>query len=94
MKQPLNEAYQNEILKAYQKISDTFDDFTQLMRSRVPYESWPKHCQIAGINHELLGLADPSGAHIQQMLDKPPIPMPNPEYNDPTSNQLDCRSDY
>lgn len=53
--QPLNEAYKNEILEAYQKISDTFDDFTQLMRRRVPYESWPKHCQIAGVNPDLLG---------------------------------------
>lgn len=57
-KQPLNEEYKNEILEAYQKISDTFDDFTQLMRARVPYESWPKHLQIAGISEDLLGPAD------------------------------------
>ena len=56
MPQPLNEAYKNEVLEAYQKISDTFDDFTQLMRKRVPYEQWPAHCQaIAGVNPELLG---------------------------------------
>ncbi len=46
MEQPLNEAYQNEILEAYQKISDTFDDFTQLMRKRIPYEEWPDHCKV------------------------------------------------
>lgn len=89
MKQPLNEAYQNEILESYQKISDTFDDFTQLMRSRVPYESWPKHCQIAGINPELLGPADPPGTYIQQKFDKPPVPMPIPDFTERTSNQLE-----
>lgn len=89
MKQPLNEAYENEILEAYQKISDTFDDFTQLMRKRVPYESWPKHCQIAGINPDLLGPADPPGTHIQQRFDKPPVPMPIPDFTERTSNQLE-----
>lgn len=89
MNQPLNEAYQNEILEAYQKISDTFDDFTQLIRRRVPYESWPAHCQIAGINPDLLGPADSPGTHIQQRFDKPPIPVGIPDYTDPTSNQLE-----
>lgn len=89
MKQPLNEAYQNEILEAYQKISDTFDDFTQLIRARVPYESWPRHCQIAGINPELLGPADTPGTHIQLRFDKPPVPMPIPDFTERTSNQLE-----
>lgn len=57
MKQPLNEAYQNELLEAYQKISDTFDDLTQLMRRRVPYEDWPIHMRFPGINPELIGAA-------------------------------------
>lgn len=48
--QPLNETYKNEILEVYRKISDTFDDFTELMRRRVPYESWPSHCKIDGVN--------------------------------------------
>ena len=95
MKQPLNEAYENEILEAYQKISDTFDDFTQLMRKRVPYESWPAHCQIAGIDQTLLGPASPDfgcsppGTHIQQRFDKPPFPMPIPDFTERTSNQLE-----
>lgn len=92
MKQPLNEAYQNEILEAYQKISDTFDDFTQLMRSRVPYESWPKHCQIAGINPDLLGPANigcsPPGSKING-FDKRPEMVPIPDFTNPTSNQLE-----
>ena len=67
MKQPLNEAYKNEILEAYQKISDTFDDFTQLMRSRVPYEEWPKHCQIAGINPTSNQLEDKMISRIKDM---------------------------
>lgn len=87
MKQPLNEAYQNEILEAYQKISDTFDDFTQLMRKRVPYEEWPKHLQIAGINPDLLGPADPPGTKIKG-FDKPPVPVGIPDFTDPISNQV------
>lgn len=55
MKQPLNEAYSNELLEAYQKISDTFNDFTLLMRKRVPYEKWPEHCKIAGVSEDLKG---------------------------------------
>jgi len=58
-KQPLNEAYKNEVLEAYQKISDTFNDFTLLMRKRVPYDEWPKHCKIAGVSEELMGKAPP-----------------------------------
>ncbi len=46
---------QKELLESYQKISDTFDDFTKLMRSRVPYDQWPEHCKIAGVNPEMLG---------------------------------------
>jgi hypothetical protein len=52
-KQPLNEAYKNEVLEAYQKISDTFDEFTKLIRSRIPYENWPDHCKVAGLNKDL-----------------------------------------
>ena len=78
----------DELLEAYQKISDTFDDFTQLMRARVPYESWPKHCQIGGVNPELLGPAsgnlgcDPPGtpidfdSHLKRL---PPVPIPEPQ---------------
>ncbi len=58
-KQPLNEAYSNEILEAYQLISNTFDDFTQLMRSRIPFAQWPDHCRVPGIMVELLR-TDPS----------------------------------
>lgn len=76
--QPLNEAYQNEILEAYQKISDTFDDFTQLMRRRVPYESWPPHCKIAGVNEDL-GCIKP-GEHIQLKIGPTPAPMPIPDF--------------
>ena len=89
MKQPLNEAYQKEILEAYQKIRDTFDDFTQLMRSRIPYEEWPRHCQIAGINPDLLGRAILPGTHVQLRFDKRPERVPIPDNNDPTSNQLE-----
>lgn len=53
--QPLNEAYHNEVLEAYQKISETFDNFTQLMRQRIPYENWPKNLQIAGVSDKLKG---------------------------------------
>lgn len=60
MTQPLNEAYSNELLEAYQKISDTFNDFTLLMRKRVPYEEWPDHCKIAGISEDLKGEAEES----------------------------------
>ena len=55
VEQPLNEAYDNNLLEAYQKISDTFDDFTQLMRSRTPYESCPEHCKIARVSEDLMG---------------------------------------
>lgn len=47
-----------ELLEAYEKISSTFDDFTQLMRKRVPYQDWPEHCKIAGVSENLLGRAD------------------------------------
>lgn len=80
--QPLNEAYKNEILEAYQKISDTFDDFTQLMRKRVPYEQWPDHCKIAGVSEHLLGAASPAG------VDKPTTPVGIPDFTDLTSNQI------
>ncbi len=53
--QPLNEAYSHELLEAYQKISDTFEDFTQLMRKRVPYERWPAHCKIDGMDEKEFG---------------------------------------
>lgn len=53
MTQPLNEAYAHEVLEAYSKISDTFDEFTQLMRKRIPYEEWPERLQIAGISDAL-----------------------------------------
>ena len=55
-KQPLNEAYQNDVLVAFQKISDIFDDFSHLMEMRVPYEEWPEQCKIAGLSSDLLGL--------------------------------------
>ena len=71
MKQPINEAYKNEILEAYQKISDTFDDFTQLMRARIPYDSWPDHCKIAGVSEDLMGCTKP-GEHIQVKIGAPP----------------------
>jgi hypothetical protein len=91
MKQPLNEAYKNDILEAYQKISDTFDDFTKLMRSRVPYEEWPKHCQIAGINPDLLGPADigcsPPGTKIKG-FDKPPEMVPIPDTHVAYCNEM------
>ena len=57
--QPLNEAYHNEVLEAYQKISDTFDGFTRLMRERIPYENWPKDYQIIGVSEELKSKYDP-----------------------------------
>lgn len=60
MKQPLNEAYHNEVLEAYQKISDTFDDFTQLMRKRIPYEEWPERLKIAGVSDSLKGEYEPA----------------------------------
>lgn len=56
--QPINEAYKNEILEAYQKISETFNDFTLLMRKRVPYDEWPSHCKMAGVSEELMGKPD------------------------------------
>ncbi len=87
VKQPLNEAYGNDLLQAYQKISDTFDDFTQLMRKRVPYESWPKHLQIAGLDPDSLGPIDPPGTKIKG-FDKWPKMEPIPDYTDHTSNHL------
>lgn len=78
MKQPLNEAYKNEILEAYQKISDTFDDFTQLIRKRVPYEQWPDHCKIAGVNPEMLGCSHPN-SEIRKIV-PPPEPMRIPDF--------------
>jgi hypothetical protein len=83
-KQPLNEAYGNDLLEAYQKISDTFEDFTRLMRMRVPYESWPLHCRIAGVGTDLISV--PEDANIPIKLDSPvqqvPIaPCPPPEDN-------------
>lgn len=80
----------DELLQAYQKISDTFDDFTHLMRARVPYESWPPHCKIAGVNPDLLGPAsgnlgcDAPGtpidfnSHLRRLE---PVPIPEPEKN-------------
>lgn len=59
MTQPLNEAYHHEVLEAYQKISDTFDEFTQLMRKRIPYEDWPERLKIAGVSDELKGEYEP-----------------------------------
>ncbi len=54
--QPLNEAYGNKLLEAYNKISNTFDAFTQLMRQRVAVEYWPEDLKaIAGVNEEFLG---------------------------------------
>lgn len=52
------ELKENELIQAYRKIHETFDDFTQLMRARIPYKEWPEHLQIAGINEDLLGPAD------------------------------------
>ena len=76
-KQPLNEAYHNEVLEAYAKISDTFDSFTQLMRSRVPVEEWPKDLQgIAGVSEELLGKSN------QQVLTVSHCPPPEPKQMD------------
>jgi len=86
--QPLNEAYKNEILEAYQKISDTFDDFTQLMRKRVPYEQWPDHCKIAGVSEHLLGPASPDfgctkpGEHIQVKIGATPKGIPIPDFQE------------
>ena len=85
MTPPLNEAYKNEVLEAYQEISDTFDDFTQLMRKRVPYEEWPRHLQNVGINPELLGPSDPPVIK----LDKQPEMVSIPECAEPSSNQLE-----
>ncbi len=67
MNQPLNEAYKHEVLEAYQKISDTFDNFTQLMRKRVPYEEWPDHCKSAIPS---IG-CDAPATPIQQTLKQP-----------------------
>ena len=47
--------YQSELLEAYSKISDTFDDFTQLMRKRVPYHSWPQRCKNTEVSDDLKG---------------------------------------
>ncbi len=50
MKQPLNEAYPNEVLEAYQKVSDKFYDFTKLICKRIPYEDWPKDLKVDSEN--------------------------------------------
>lgn len=85
--QPLNEAYKNEILEAYQKISDTFDDFTQLMRKRVPYDNWPNHMKIAGVSEEMMGKylkCDPPGTKFDAFSHLKRIePVPIPEYEAP-----------
>lgn len=83
MTQPLNEAYHNEVLEAYQKISDTFDDFTQLMRKRVPYEEWPDRLKIAGVSDSLKGeyegkdhcqecknITDTCICHLEEIINK------------------------
>ncbi len=85
MNQPLNEAYKNEVLEAYQKISDTFDDFTQLMRKRVPYEQWPDHCKIAGVSEDFG--CPPPGTKIKG-FDKTPQMIPIPDLTDHTSNLI------
>jgi hypothetical protein len=93
-KQPLNEAYKNEVLEAYQKISDTFDDFTQLMRKRIPYEEWPSHCKIEGIDPDLLGTANPSESHIKRnfkmsdILEVPVPPLTSLPSSEKSSNQV------
>ncbi len=69
MKQPLNEAYSNEVLEAYQRISDSFDDFTQLMRKRIPYEEWPERLKIAGVSEELLGEYEKKSPESQKCAD-------------------------
>ncbi len=84
------ESMKDDLLEAYEKISETFEGFTQLMRSKVPYESWPKHLQIGGINPDLLGPAYPPGTHIKLTgSHMPPIFMQIPEYTEHTSNQLE-----
>jgi len=90
----MNEAYGNDLLTAYQKISDTFDDFTKLMRMRVPYESWPLHCRIAGLNPDSLGPVsnlgcDPRGTPIQKTLQPQPQQIPIAPCAPPEDNTKD-----
>lgn len=51
----MNEPYGKDLLEAYDKISATFNDFTLLMRKKVPYEQWPEHCKIAGVDEKADG---------------------------------------
>ncbi len=57
MTQPLNEAYSNEVLEAYQVNSDLLLSIGKLIALRIPYEEWPKEFQIAGISEDLMGRA-------------------------------------
>jgi len=68
-----------ELLEAYNKISSTFDDFTQLIRRRVGYESWPAHCRIAGVDEGLLGPAAKPGEHISVKMSPSPEPVAIPD---------------
>jgi len=76
-----NQAYQNKILEAYQKISDTFDDFTQLMRKRVPYEQWPDHCKIKDMD------IDSGEKHL--FSHESPNSISIPDYTESPSSQLE-----
>ncbi len=66
--QPLNEAYSNEVLEAYQEISHAFNNFTNLINQRIPYEQWPESLQIAGVSEDLLGAA--TGDPVNMLFSK------------------------
>lgn len=45
----------DKLLEAYEMISGSINDIQMLMLHRIPYEEWPPHLQIGGVNEELLG---------------------------------------
>jgi len=80
-KQPLNEAYHNEVLEAYQKISDIFHNFTHLIRERIDFQHWPRDLQ------KMVELGcDPPGTKFLG-FDKRPEMWPVPDFTEHTPNR-------
>ncbi len=46
-KQPLNEAYSNEVLESVQYMCDIYEECKDMMIERIPFEKWPNHLKRA-----------------------------------------------